>query len=111
MPTETYLPPEHTPNREESERLSIDSNDYTFSAIQRGSTAKIGNLSGGVKRRNVEAFPPVKIYVSSYLGSILEKSLRQFKAVPPLADSFPRRRILPSFNLSTDGPQGRTGRR
>jgi hypothetical protein len=41
---------------------------------------KIAKKFDGAIGRTVEAFLRVKIYVSSYLGSILEKSIRRFKA-------------------------------
>jgi len=61
-------------------RLVTDFDDYTYSAKRALGNVKIAKKFDGVIGRTVEAFLRVKIYVSSYLGSILEKSIRRFKA-------------------------------
>lgn len=61
-------------------RLVNDFDDYTYLAKRALGNVKIAKKFDGVIGRTVEAFLRVKIYVSSYLGSILEKSTRRFKA-------------------------------
>jgi hypothetical protein len=61
-------------------RLIYDFDDYTYLAKRELGNVKIAKKFDGAIGRTVEACLRVKICVSSYLGSILEKSIRRFKA-------------------------------